>query len=187
MRVTRPLLGAVVLLANIAVAHAGDIKCRDVVSLAEVDYPPEVAVTYTSSTNPERFCRFSINGYVADGNAAPELKSTMSTLSKEYTFLAFAGKLTGEFVVKALPYLLFAADNTIDTKLLTQTSTALDKNRQRFVNCYDRFFSKEQPEAVTATLEGVRLQCSAEKESNQIGTVLTVESSPIARATYISR
>lgn len=187
MSVKALILACSLLLLNAGISYAGDIKCRDVVSLAEVDFPPGVAVSYTSGTDPERFCRFSINGYVADNGAPPEIKNTIGVLSKQYAVLMSSEKVTGKFMVNFLPFLLFAADNHIDLKLLSQTSFVLNKDRRKFENCYDKFFSKEEVEPAKAEYEGINLRCAADNGGNQIETMLTVAHSPITRATYISR
>lgn len=187
MRIRSLLFALAIALLSVGRSYAADIKCRDVISLAEVDYPPGIAVTTTSSSGPERFCRFSINGYVADSKAPLEFKNKFGPFSKTFQTLIYSGTLTGEFIVKALPYLLFSADSGIDMKLVFETSAALDKNRSSFTKCYDEFFSKGTVEPLSVKFEDITLGCSSEESENQIQAKVTVSNSPIIRVTYISR
>lgn len=186
MRVKPLLLGFMVLLLNAGTTYAADIECHDVISVAEIDYPPDVPVTVASSSGPERFCRFSVNGYVADSKAQA-IKNTIAPFLKAYQNLIYSGKLTGDMMIKALPYLLFTADKEVDLKLVAETGTALEKGRSGFTKCYDDFLSKKNVEAFGTKFERITLQCSSGEKTDKVQTKLSVSDLPVTRVTFISR
>jgi hypothetical protein len=173
--------------APISVANAANVKCSDVVSWASVDYPPSMAVTTASSTGPERYCQFSINGYVSDNNAPAQFKNTLNGLSREFIAMASSNKQTGSSVVTMMPYLLFAADRNVDMKLVATTSEAFKKYSKEFAGCYDEFFSQKKVNPVLIKYDIVTLQCHTNESGNQVETRLSDTVSAFKRITYLSR
>ena len=184
MNVKALLMTAIAFAAAVGTSHASSIRCADVVNWASVDYPPSMAVSVTSSVKTERFCRFSINGYVADSNA-PAQFSEMSHPSGINAIMS--GKASGATILKMLPHFLFAADKTIDMKAVRLTETALSKYQEGFIRCFNDFIRKNQAVKFEAQYGSLELQCIARESATHVAAGVFDSRSLVRRVAYIPR
>jgi hypothetical protein len=175
-------------LLGIGTTYAGSKKCPDDArNWAELDYPPGTSVTMVATTNPKRFCRFSINGFVADRSAPKTMLKAMNEFSTKRSIVALAAKSPTQFVTKALPYLLFSADEDVDEELLEGTTDALQKYKEKFVSCVEEFFRKKRDYRFAAKYENLALSCTTSIKTDNLKTKLNVLDSPVVRVTYLTR
>ena len=138
------------------------------------------------TTSPKQFCRFSINGVVADKSAPNSMLEAMKEVARPNGVITIADKNPAHFVTGVLPNLLFAADEHVDIKLLTLTTDALRKYERQFVNCVADFVRKKNHEFNVKYID-LQIRCTVSGEANIFKTELTELNSPIVRAAYLSR
>jgi hypothetical protein len=170
------------------IAAAASATCNAVVHLATVLYPPSVAVSYTSSNDgSQRYCRFSINGYLADQEAPAEFKKLTQAVPGQIAAMAASKVPDSKFITEYLPRLLFAADEKINMTTVANTQAIFQKNLEGFLGCYRQFWDGKNEIKYQAIGSDLRVECSNLDSKTQLETAVFDSRPSIKRAVFISR
>ena len=153
--------------------------CDAVVNMAEVHHGPDISVTFTSSRGDHKYCRFSINGFVAVADAPQDFVNGAAKAYDQWQQMAKAQKADKEAIM-LLPYLLLAADEKFEAKELEQVSAIIGEVSGDLWDCYDQFFAGEE---VAKELAAGRVACK--NEGKRLRTALTT--GDLVRVVYIYR
>jgi hypothetical protein len=147
---------------------------------ATVHHPPSVAVSYTGgSRNGERFCRFSINGHVADANAPLEFRQMAGLPTSAYVAMLQAGDVNRAAVIT---HFLLVADEEIEPEFIGVVRDIIDNHLEELSECFENFLFGQEffEEFLTG---GFRLTCKAD---GQMTITLTDLDTDIIRAVVFS-
>lgn len=129
------LVVAISVLAMHGTTFAESLSCNDVVQEASVYYPPSASVTVVSSKT-KHYCRFSIDGTLADKEPPPAFKKMTGSLQQQQLAM-----LRGDIsALDVIPRLTFAADEKIIEAEISEFLTLLKDNSQGIQGCYASFY-----------------------------------------------